>query len=360
MASAPMKKLLFLLALLAISSVASAYQAMGYAPPPFPQYAPPPYPMPRYAPPRGAYPMVAPPFAYAPPYRGPMYPGTVYPGAMYPGYAAPLPPVAPTAAPRSATEPAPVADPPPGDRAVYAAPGAASPEKSQPSAAAGSVEKPATAKASQQAFLEMLRPIVERENARLRELRREVQDLLLRLEQGKADEGDRRRLSSLAARYRVPGEILSEPEAGRDLLTRIDTIPPALALAQAANESAWGSSRFAREGNNLFGIWTYDESKGIVPRGRAKGAKHLVRKFHDFDESVRYYIHTLNSHPAYQALRDARAETRARGERPRALDLAGGLVKYSAKGELYVKLIRQLINRYQLASLGKATGVGSG
>lgn len=355
-----MKKLPFLLALLAISSVASAYQAMGYAPPPFPLYAPPPYPMPRYAPPRGAYPMVQPPFAYAAPYRGPMYPGAAYPGAAYPGYAAPLPPMAPTAAPRSAPEPAPVANPPPGDRAVHAAPGAPSPETSQPSASAKPVEKPATAKASQQAFLEMLRPIVEGENARLRELRREVQVLLLRLEQGNADEGDRRRLSSLAARYRVPGKILSESTARKDLLTRIDTIPPALALAQAANESAWGRSRFAREGNNLFGIWTYDESKGIVPKGRAKGAKHLVRKFDDFDESVRYYIHTLNSHPAYQALRDARTEARARGERPRAVVLAGGLVKYSAKGEQYVKLIRQLIHRYQLVAQINAGGVGSG
>lgn len=357
--SVPMKKLILLPTLLAASSMATAYQPMGYGPAPFPHYAPPPYAMPRYVPPRGAYPMVPPPFAFAPPYPRQRYPGPMYPGAGYPGYAVPAP-VVPASGPRSAPKPVPVPGTLSRAKAVDAAPGTASPEISLPEVPARSVEKPATAKASQQAFLDMLRPIVARENARLDELRRELQGLLLRLERGEADEGDRQRLRTLAARYRVPGKILSEFASRSDLLNRIDTIPPALALAQAANESAWGSSRFAREGNNLFGIWTYDESKGIVPRGRAKGAKHLVRKFDNVDESVRYYIHTLNSHPAYQALRDARAEARARGERPRALDLAGGLVKYSAKGELYVKLIRQLINRYQLAALGRTTDIESG
>jgi Bax protein len=76
-----------------------------------------------------------------------------------------------------------------------------------------------------------------------------------------------------------------------------------------------------------------------------------VRKFDSFDASVRYYLFTLNSHPAYQALRDARAQARAQGAEPAAMDLAAGLVKYSGKGELYVKLIRQLITQYQLAAL---------
>jgi Bax protein len=199
----------------------------------------------------------------------------------------------------------------------------------------------------------MLLPIVERENDRLRGLRSDVKRLLTDLESGRATDAQRQHLLALARRYRVNGKILEEAEARRDLLTRIDTIPSALALAlaQAANESAWGSSRFAREGNNLFGIWTYDESKGMVPKGRPQGAKYLVRKFENYDASVRYYLHTLNSHPAYQPLRDARAQARSQGKQPEATKLAAGLVRYSAKGELYVKLIRQLIARYQLAGL---------
>lgn len=324
-----MKRLAPLFALLSFSATALAYQPPGYFPVPYPYFAPPPYPVQPYGYPQPVVPIPLPPRGSRAGY--PMFP---YPATVYQRPAAPVATVSEDKAEKEAMAPG----------KVEARP---EPRPVEP------VTKPApSASEAQAAFLEMLRPIVMRENARLRGLRLQVKELVAKLERDEAGDADRKRLTELANRYRVKGKILVEPRARKDLLSRIDTIPPALALAQAANESAWGTSRFAREGNNLFGIWTYDESKGIVPKGRPEGARHLVRRFDSFDESVRYYLHTLNSHPAYQPLRDTRAAARAQGNRVTAIALAGGLEKYSAKGELYVRLIRQLITSYRLASFG--------
>lgn len=228
---------------------------------------------------------------------------------------------------------------------------AAPPVQAPPAVVPESTDALSTLDERKQAFLDRLAPIVQQENDRLESLRRELQNLYLRLQVEQLDEAGVKRLRQLAARYRVEGNVLKHPRARRDLLERVDVIPLELALAQAVNESAWGTSRFAREGNNLFGIWTYDKDKGIVPKNRPKGAKHLVRRFDSFNESVRYYLHTLNSHPAYAELRRLRAESRSQGEVADGLVLAGGLTRYSAKGERYVALIRELIRRYPLAEL---------
>lgn len=209
----------------------------------------------------------------------------------------------------------------------------------------------------QAAFLDDLQPLVERENARLLELREELSRLIAALDGGEVlPDAARRRLQEMARQYRVDGDPLSDTEARWELLNRVDAVPASLALAQAANESAWGQSRFAREGNNLFGIWTYDESKGIVPRNRAPGKKHLVRRFDSIEASVRYYLFTLNSHPAYAQLRTIRATLRAQGRPLDGHALADGLTKYSAKGDDYVRLIQAMIRRFDLAAYDDAGG----
>jgi len=157
-------------------------------------------------------------------------------------------------------------------------------------------------------------------------------------------------LNKLAARYKVEGD-LSDPAVQRALLTRVDVVPPALALAQAANESAWGSSRFARQGNNLFGQWTYSESKGLVPEGRPDGETYAVRVFDSVDASVRAYLLNLNTNPAYHELRRLRQEMRDAGQ---ALDphrLAHGLVSYSSRGEEYIAEIQSMMRTNRLISL---------
>ncbi len=203
-----------------------------------------------------------------------------------------------------------------------------------------------------QAFIQKLLPYIERENARIQQRRGQAQQIIHRLEtRDSISNKSRLWLKQLARQYRVKGDPVESHQARTDLLNKVDIIPPSLTLAQAATESAWGQSRFATQANNLFGIWTYDESKGLIPENRDENKKHLVRKFDDPGASVRYYMHTLNAHPAYQKLRDVRYQLRQKKKAPSGHQMATGLEKYSAKGERYIQLIRDLIRQNQWARL---------
>ena len=149
-------------------------------------------------------------------------------------------------------------------------------------------------------------------------------------------------LKNQAERLRVDEEPASE-DMFRRLRNRLDVIPPSLVLAQAANESAWGTSRFARRGNNLFGQWCFSKGCGLVPRGRVEGASHEVASFSSPYLSVRSYIQNLNRHPTYQPLRDIRLKAHNRGELANGARLAAGLLGYSERGEDYVEEIRSMI-----------------
>ncbi len=129
-----------------------------------------------------------------------------------------------------------------------------------------------------------------------------------------------------------------------ELLTRVDVLPPSLVLAQSANESAWGTSRFAREGNNFFGQWCFTRGCGMVPRARGEGAVHEVEAFPDAVVSVRSYLRNLNSHGMYQQLRDLRAGQRQKQEPVTGVLLAGGLKGYSSRGDEYIKELVAMIN----------------
>ncbi|WP_394182315.1 glucosaminidase domain-containing protein [Marinomonas posidonica] len=132
------------------------------------------------------------------------------------------------------------------------------------------------------------------------------------------------------------------------LLSRLDIIPTSLVLAQAANESAWGTSRFATKGNNYFGQWCFRKGCGLVPVSRDNDADHEVRKFHDARESVFAYIDNLNTNSAYKKLRNTRANLRQQGDVITGLALAQGLEHYSQRGQAYVKEIISLINYNKL------------
>lgn len=194
------------------------------------------------------------------------------------------------------------------------------------------------------AFFQFLAPIVEAENARVLAQR----DRLLELAAEVRDDRplpvrERRWMGRLAAEYGLewPGEQRSATVEA--LLRRVDVVPPSLALVQAAAESGWGRSRFAREGNNLFGQWCYVPGCGIVPDRRNQGAGHEVAAFDSVSHSVRRYINNLNSHPSYRPLRSIRADMRRRGEPPSALPLADGLIRYSERREDYVDEIKRII-----------------
>ncbi len=156
-------------------------------------------------------------------------------------------------------------------------------------------------------------------------------------------------LATLSKRYKV-NYATDQPEKAVDkLLTRVDIIPEDLALAQAANESAWGTSRFTRKANNLFGQWTFIPGQGIVPEDRPEGATYEVRKFATVYDSVRSYLLNLNTHRAYKQLRQLRTASRVNGQYPKGLKLAEGLLHYSTRGEDYVKELQAMIRFNQLS-----------
>ncbi|KPV40315.1 hypothetical protein AN478_09510 [Thiohalorhabdus denitrificans] len=205
------------------------------------------------------------------------------------------------------------------------------------------------------AFFAFLRPIAEavneREAARRERLRRAAE----RLEAGaelSAEEGEWVR--SMADRYRVAAEGRPPREVVAHLLRRVDTIPVSLILAQAAKESAWGTSRFAREGNNLFGQWCFEPGCGIVPARREEGLSHEVRRFPTVRSSVAAYVRNLNSHPRYAELREIRARLREEGRPVTGHALAAGLDGYSAQGEAYVEAVRDLIRHNDLGAVADA------
>ncbi|MBB5322494.1 glucosaminidase domain-containing protein [Marinobacter oulmenensis] len=154
-------------------------------------------------------------------------------------------------------------------------------------------------------------------------------------------------LDGQAKRLRVKAS--SGSTAQFDLLRkRLDIIPPSLIMAQAANESAWGTSRFATQGYNLFGQWCFSRGCGLVPQSRVQGADHEVAKFSSPYFSLRSYIQNLNRHPAYQHVRDIRLEDRRTNRALSGIDLAGGLESYSERGDEYIREIRAMIRHNNL------------
>lgn len=135
----------------------------------------------------------------------------------------------------------------------------------------------------------------------------------------------------------------------KSLLERVDVVPASLVLAQGASESGWGTSRFAREGRNFFGIWCYSEGCGLKPKSRNSGAKHEVRKFRTVQENVAYYMHNINIGHAYEELRGIRAQLREDEERLSGVHLSEGLIRYSERGAAYIEEIKQLISQNDLA-----------
>ncbi len=194
------------------------------------------------------------------------------------------------------------------------------------------------------AFFSFLYPRIELANSRILIERAYLESLAGR---DKLTSSQVRWLEAQAERLRVDEEPGS-PELFARLLKRLDVIPPSLVMAQAANESAWGTSRFATEGNNLFGQWCFSKGCGLVPQSRVEGASHEVARFASPYQSVQAYIQNLNRHQTYQALRDIREKDRNNGEFPDGNALAGGLIGYSERGEDYVKEIRAMIGHNNL------------
>ena len=149
-------------------------------------------------------------------------------------------------------------------------------------------------------------------------------------------------LDKLARKYQLADEE-STRALLRELVRRVDIIPPALILVQAANESAWGTSRFAQDGYNFFGLWCFRTGCGFVPSERNDDEVHEVAKFRNLSHAVMTYIRNLNRHYAYADLREIRANLRAKNRPITAEALAQGLQNYSIRGQDYIDEILSMI-----------------
>lgn len=155
-------------------------------------------------------------------------------------------------------------------------------------------------------------------------------------------------VSHMASQYKLDAWDIAKKADWRKLLLRVDIIPSSLLLAQSAKESAWGTSRFAREGNNMFGQWCFIPHCGIVPKKRGADKTHEVQKFPSVLDSVKAYIFNLNTNSNYHEFRLKRGMLRANNQLLSGLVLAEGLRNYSQRRGSYVMEIKKFISSNHL------------
>ena len=188
-------------------------------------------------------------------------------------------------------------------------------------------------------FIKIILPLVLAENKKI-SLDREKIKLL----DGKKMTNDKEKewLRKKFREYKVDNGRL------KDLLQKVDTIPTSIALAQAAKESGWGTSRFALEGNAIFGQWTWNGS-GIEPLEKTEGQRHKILKFPILRASVKAYISNLNTHKGYKDFRVKRSELRKKNKVVLGIKLIHELDNYAETGKEYTKILEKIINQNNLS-----------
>ena len=187
-------------------------------------------------------------------------------------------------------------------------------------------------------FIQIILPLIVEENNKIKLDRRKLFSIL---NKSKNSDIEKKWLNKKFKQYGVLNKDLST------LKVRMDIVPTSLAIAQAAKETGWGTSRFALEGNALFGQWTWS-GEGIKPAGADDDATHKIMKFKILKSSVRAYKRNLNTHSSYKQFRMARAELRDNRTKLDSLLLANYLEKYAETGKVYVKIIKQIIKQNNL------------
>ena len=193
-------------------------------------------------------------------------------------------------------------------------------------------------------FIKIVLPLILKENEKITEDRKKLFKIL-----GKNfnTAGERVWLKRRFKEYKIDDQDLGK------LKMRMDIVPVSIALAQAANESGWGTSRFALEGNALFGQWTWSK-KGILPKNQDPNKTHKVLQFQILKASVRAYKNNLNTHNAYSEFREKRAQLREENVTIIGLDLVKYLKNYAAIGEKYVRILEDIIEKNSLTDFDKA------
>ena len=193
-------------------------------------------------------------------------------------------------------------------------------------------------------FIKTVLPIISLENKKILNERRQLIKIKKYLHANKTlVAGDFLYLNQIIKKYQIQSKNKHKMDILDELLILVDVIPNSIVLAQAVNESGWGTSRFAKEHNALFGEYTYQEDKGIVPLEREGGKKHLIKNFSSFSKSVESYFRNINTHYAYEEFREIRSQITEKDLLVNIKLLTGALDAY-AEDELYVDTINSIID----------------
>lgn len=197
-------------------------------------------------------------------------------------------------------------------------------------------------KEKKRTFVNFMLPFIQESNKEILTERKKLVVALSELEDEQAPISDSS-LLKLCNRYAKNCD--KEPAKAKltYLLERVNIVPASLVLAQSANESAWGTSRFARDANNFFGQWCFSKGCGLVPKKRGKNQTHEVKTFSSPLASVKGYMYNINTANAYAQLRKIRARLVAEKKSISGVALAGGLIKYSERGQAYIDEVRHMI-----------------
>ena len=193
-------------------------------------------------------------------------------------------------------------------------------------------------------FIQIILPLVIKENNNIKLDRNKLFSIL---NKSKNTISEKKWLKSKFKQYGVINKDLST------LKIRMDQIPVSMVIAQAAKETGWGTSRFAQQGNALFGQWTWS-GEGIKPAGADNDSTHKVMKFKVLQASVKAYQRNLNTHSTYKNFRSTRAELRGEGKKLDSIILSEHLDKYAETGKEYVKILQQIIRQNNLEDFDDA------
>ena len=193
-------------------------------------------------------------------------------------------------------------------------------------------------------FIQIILPLVIKENNNIKLDRKKLFNILNKSNNKKSEKNW---LNLKFKQYGVTNKDLST------LKIRMDEVPVSMAIAQAAKETGWGTSRFAQEGNALFGQWTWS-GEGIKPSEADDDTTHKVMKFKVLQASVRAYQRNLNTHSSYKGFRDARAELREKGKKLDSIVLSEHLHRYAETGKEYVRVLQQIIKQNNLTDFDEA------
>ena len=200
------------------------------------------------------------------------------------------------------------------------------------------------AKKRKNLFIQIILPLVIKENNKIKSDRNKLFNILNKSKNTLAEN------NWLNSKFKQYGVV------NKNLLTlkiRMDEVPVSMAIAQAAKETGWGTSRFAQEGNALFGQWTWS-GEGIKPAGAEDGTTHKVMKFKVLQASVKAYQRNLNTHSTYKDFRSARAELRNENKKLDSIALTEHLDKYAETGKEYVRILQQIIRQNNLEDFDDA------